>query len=822
MGYKFTYAELEAMANDIKANADMQLKAIANLQGAVKALVGSEKFTGETASSVKSYYTNVYGAVIPIMSLIITNHAKNCLLYIKAYANADLGGDTAVSVDEVQEIQKGLRFDKFKAGAINASDNAKRTNGEFVEAMGCSVGDATSRYSTISSARDAINELISNMIQDINTIESAYKKSNKFGSEFTGARVGLKNLDALLNQRIHGGVRVTDYDINQFWNTPEGKKLKLATIDLWYENYCKKGDYEDTPVSEHEYDGMVPFFDKRTNGDDLYNNKYYQDPLNGFPVNWEGGGGNCTWYAWGRYLESQGIDVRPADLDMNGNAEDWYAYAQNNGYDTGQEPMPGAIMVWKYTNDRWGHVAFVEDVDDDGTVHTSESGWRGGKFWTKTYDKHGTADGRVFLGYIYPRNNSPLRMNDSDRAFLKDLKDGDSSYANTSELKKKTTHTSSHKSSTSGSTSKPKSSSSGSTSKPKTSTSGEKAGPPKPKTSTSGEKAGPPKPSGKSSSSSGSSHSSGSSSNGSHSSGSSSSGSSSSGSHSSGGSSSGSHSSGGSSNSSGSHSSGSHSNSGSSHSSGGSSSDKSSSSHGGSSSGGKSGSSHGGSSSGGKSGSSHGGSSSGGKSDSSHGGSSSGGKSGSSHNGGSSHSSNSGSGSNSSHNGGASHHSTNDTNQNANNQNTVTQNNASQQSQQVTHGFEESTEKPIVHDIQEDVKPAETGSEIGVELNKPINSVESNVGVTDVNTPDADINSGTEMNADSLDVVSGTEMNTIGPDATSGTETGVIDSVDMSASNVDATNLGVDMNVDGSSTTSGVEDSIASNADMTESTYNLL
>ena len=114
MGYKFTYAELEAMANDIKANADMQLKAIANLQGAVKALVGSEKFTGETASSVKSYYTNVYGAVIPIMSLIITNHAKNCLLYIKAYANADLGGDTAVRLLFIEARDKNIILYKNK------------------------------------------------------------------------------------------------------------------------------------------------------------------------------------------------------------------------------------------------------------------------------------------------------------------------------------------------------------------------------------------------------------------------------------------------------------------------------------------------------------------------------------------------------------------------------------------------------------------------------------------------------------------------------------------------------------------------------------
>ena len=74
--------------------------------------------------------------------------------------------------------------------------------------------------------------------------------------------------------------------------------------------------------------------------------------------------GYCTWYVYNR---------RP--VPWLGNAWEWFAHAQQAGWSTGQTPRPGAIMVtWESV---WGHVAYVESVNDDGSWVVSEMNWRG-------------------------------------------------------------------------------------------------------------------------------------------------------------------------------------------------------------------------------------------------------------------------------------------------------------------------------------------------------------------------------------------------------------------------------------------------------------
>lgn len=94
-------------------------------------------------------------------------------------------------------------------------------------------------------------------------------------------------------------------------------------------------------------------------------------------------GGNCTWWAWGRFKEVY-KDATGKVLTWTAGAGDacsFYKIMGNAGYKTGKTPKPGAIICWGYhgrAKGTPGHVAFVEYVYDNGDIEISQSGWSSG------------------------------------------------------------------------------------------------------------------------------------------------------------------------------------------------------------------------------------------------------------------------------------------------------------------------------------------------------------------------------------------------------------------------------------------------------------
>lgn len=76
----------------------------------------------------------------------------------------------------------------------------------------------------------------------------------------------------------------------------------------------------------------------------------------------------CTWYAWKLAYERTGVS-----MPGFGNAAQWYDNARNAGYDVGEVARPNSIAVWTGAPNGWGHVGFVESVNN-GTMHILEGG----------------------------------------------------------------------------------------------------------------------------------------------------------------------------------------------------------------------------------------------------------------------------------------------------------------------------------------------------------------------------------------------------------------------------------------------------------------
>lgn len=83
-------------------------------------------------------------------------------------------------------------------------------------------------------------------------------------------------------------------------------------------------------------------------------------PSNGYDYGW------CTWHAANRRQETG----RPIPTNL-GNAITWYGLAQRGGLATGTVPQAGAV-IWHANLGGLGHVAYVEAMNDDGSILVSD------------------------------------------------------------------------------------------------------------------------------------------------------------------------------------------------------------------------------------------------------------------------------------------------------------------------------------------------------------------------------------------------------------------------------------------------------------------
>ena len=126
------------------------------------------------------------------------------------------------------------------------------------------------------------------------------------------------------------------------------------------------------------------------------NNKYYIRQVNGgyngavqgYPTDPTADVlANCVGYANGRFNEIGAYGYCKYQLVCN--AENFIESAKSQGLKISDVPTLGGIMVWRRGatlsgSDGAGHVAVVEKIYSDGSIFTSESGWSGSVFFTKT------------------------------------------------------------------------------------------------------------------------------------------------------------------------------------------------------------------------------------------------------------------------------------------------------------------------------------------------------------------------------------------------------------------------------------------------------
>lgn len=132
------------------------------------------------------------------------------------------------------------------------------------------------------------------------------------------------------------------------------------------------------------------------------NNGGYNTAILGKPLYCNGSVlSNCVGYAIGRFNEIG--DNKGMRYLYPCNAKDFIKY--KGACKTGKTPKLGACIVWDGGPSKCGHVAIVEQINKDGSIVTSESGYGSVKyFWTRTRKNDGNwgqGTSYKFLGFIY-------------------------------------------------------------------------------------------------------------------------------------------------------------------------------------------------------------------------------------------------------------------------------------------------------------------------------------------------------------------------------------------------------------------------------------
>ena len=149
-----------------------------------------------------------------------------------------------------------------------------------------------------------------------------------------------------------------------------------------------------------------PYYNRQCNGG-------YGTSIQGYPL-CEGLTclSNCVGYAAARFNEIGQWNCWKY-FNYPPNAEDFWTREPKLTHSN--KPALGAILVWEGIGSRAGHVAVVEQINSDGSIVTSESGYGSAKpFWTQRRCKGngnwGAGSDYRFLGFIYQPDQQEWRV----------------------------------------------------------------------------------------------------------------------------------------------------------------------------------------------------------------------------------------------------------------------------------------------------------------------------------------------------------------------------------------------------------------------------
>ncbi|HEL1103956.1 TPA: hypothetical protein TVG23_000772 [Streptococcus equi subsp. zooepidemicus] len=217
MGYKIHFEAISAAQQSTQTTISAWGDGMTSIQTAMSALIGDSHLQGQTASSIKSYLSEVHGTLLQTLQSLMNDYSASLLLYKDGYYQIDSNSHAQLPGQVFKTLQSELRLSQAHLkDQLELLQNARAKVSDLVH------------YSGVSHAKTVVD--YSELITDINRLDEAIMQyeSNHASQDLAAFKELLASTKALIAEYSSKPKRAGSYQVGDIGQLNTIKRFATA------------------------------------------------------------------------------------------------------------------------------------------------------------------------------------------------------------------------------------------------------------------------------------------------------------------------------------------------------------------------------------------------------------------------------------------------------------------------------------------------------------------------------------------------------------------------------------------------------------------
>ncbi|HEK9097933.1 TPA: hypothetical protein SUB15_001007 [Streptococcus equi subsp. zooepidemicus] len=217
MGYKIHFEAISAAQQSTQTTISAWGDGMMSIQTALSALIGDSRLQGQTASSIKSYLSEVHGTLLQTLQSLMNDYSASLLLYKDGYYQIDSNSHAQLPGQVFKTLQSELRLSQAHLkDQLELLQNARAKVSDLVH------------YSGVSHAKTVVD--YSELITDINRLDEAIiqYESNHASQDLAAFKELLASTRALIAEYSSKPKRAGSYQVGDIGQLNTIKRFATA------------------------------------------------------------------------------------------------------------------------------------------------------------------------------------------------------------------------------------------------------------------------------------------------------------------------------------------------------------------------------------------------------------------------------------------------------------------------------------------------------------------------------------------------------------------------------------------------------------------
>ncbi|HEL1264679.1 TPA: hypothetical protein TVN87_001638 [Streptococcus equi subsp. zooepidemicus] len=217
MSYSIKFDEISAAQQSTQTTISAWGDGMTSIQTALSALIGDSRLQGQTASSIKSYLSEVHGTLLQTLQSLMNDYSASLLLYKDGYYQIDSNSHAQLPCQVFKTLQSELRLSQAHLkDQLELLQNARAKVSDLVH------------YSGVSHAKTVVD--YSELITDINRLDEAIiqYESNYARQDLAAFKELLASTKALIAEYSSKPKRAGSYQVGDIGQLNTIKRFATA------------------------------------------------------------------------------------------------------------------------------------------------------------------------------------------------------------------------------------------------------------------------------------------------------------------------------------------------------------------------------------------------------------------------------------------------------------------------------------------------------------------------------------------------------------------------------------------------------------------